>query len=126
MLRALRGAETLQFCTVTMPDKGLRTLVLSGGVARNRVLRTQYVCAPVFAPLPACPWLCLTSLGAPRIQALCVRHGLDLAVPPPQWCSDNATMIAWAGIEWLQTDRAPSPYTIDYRPTWPLAHASHP
>jgi tRNA A37 threonylcarbamoyltransferase TsaD len=25
--------------------------------------------------------------------------GLQLVFPPPQWCTDNGVMVAWAGME---------------------------
>jgi N6-L-threonylcarbamoyladenine synthase len=71
-----------------------RTLVAAGGVAANSRLRR-------------------------RLSALAVTAGLDFVVPPPTLCTDNAAMIAWAGIERLRLglvdglDAAP-------RPRWPL------
>jgi N6-L-threonylcarbamoyladenine synthase len=46
--------------------------------------------------------------------------GLDFVAPPLRYCTDNAAMIAWAGIERLalgQRDR------LDFapRPRWPLS-----
>ena len=49
-----------------------RSLVLAGGVAANRLLRSE-------------------------ITALADRHGLALSIPPPRYCGDNAAMIALAG-----------------------------
>src|SRR6185437_4264122 len=31
-------------------------------------------------------------------QALVAEYGIRLAVPPPELCSDNGVMIAWAGL----------------------------
>jgi tRNA A37 threonylcarbamoyltransferase TsaD len=49
-------------------------LVLAGGVAANTALR-----------------------GA--LQTLCDAYGLPLKAPPPQLCTDNGVMIAWAALE---------------------------
>jgi len=71
-----------------------RTLVVAGGVAANAALRA--------------------ALGAAA-----ARRGFSLVAPPLKLCGDNATMVAWAGIERLRLgltdalDHAP-------RPRWPL------
>ena len=69
-------------------------LVVAGGVAANRVLRA--------------------GLGA-----LAARHGLDFVAPPPELCTDNGAMIAWAGLERLKAGLADR---LDFapRPRWPL------
>jgi len=54
-----------------------------------------------------------------RLAALAADAGLRFVAPPPELCTDNAAMIAWAGIERLRLgltdglDSAP-------RPRWPL------
>lgn len=53
--------------------EGVTDVVLSGGVAANRGLRA-------------------------RTRELCEKHGLALFVPPPVSCTDNAAMIAYAGM----------------------------
>ena len=68
--------------------------VIAGGVAANAYLRTR---------------LCET------VAAM----GVKLHVPPPQLCTDNGVMIAWAGVERLQlgwTDR----FDFTPQPRWPL------
>jgi N6-L-threonylcarbamoyladenine synthase len=70
------------------------TLVVAGGVAANRYLRD-------------------------RLAALAAEAGVALRIPPPRLCTDNATMVAWAGIERLQAgldDRLDAPV----RARWPL------
>jgi N6-L-threonylcarbamoyladenine synthase len=71
-----------------------RAFVIVGGVAANRYLRG-------------------------RLEQLCAREGFMPVAPPPSLCTDNAAMIAWAGIEHLQAGLADR---LDFaaRPRWPL------
>jgi N6-L-threonylcarbamoyladenine synthase len=70
------------------------TLVVAGGVAANAHLRA-------------------------RLQAAAAANGFRFLAPPARLCTDNAAMVAWAGIERLglglidNLDFAP-------RPRWPL------
>ena len=74
-----------------------RTLVLSGGVAANRFLRHV---VRVY----------LTARGFPDV---------DLLAPPPELCTDNAAMIAWAGLEMFEAGWA-SGLDIRALPKWSL------
>jgi len=69
-------------------------LVVAGGVAANTVLRE-------------------------RLATLAAAHGLALVAPPARLCTDNAAMIAWAGIERLQRGLT-DPLDFAPRPRWPL------
>ncbi|MDJ0949888.1 MAG: tRNA (adenosine(37)-N6)-threonylcarbamoyltransferase complex transferase subunit TsaD [Alphaproteobacteria bacterium] len=73
------------------------SLVVAGGVAANGYLRT-------------------------RLSRLAKASGLDLVAPPQALCTDNAAMIAWAGIERL---RAGLTDELDFaaKPRWPLGAA---
>jgi N6-L-threonylcarbamoyladenine synthase len=70
-------------------------LVVAGGVAANAALRT-------------------------RLAAVAEQEGTTLVAPPPQLCTDNAAMIAWAGVERLRLGLV-SPLDAPARPRWPLA-----
>jgi len=75
-----------------------RPLVVAGGVAANRSIRAA-------------------------LAQLAERRGMELAVPPVALCTDNAAMVAWAGIERLGVGPAD---TLDFapRPRWPLDQAA--
>jgi N6-L-threonylcarbamoyladenine synthase len=70
-------------------------LVVAGGVAANTAVRAS-------------------------LSALAHARGLPMLAPPLRYCTDNAVMVAWAGIERLRcgwTDALSS----NPRPRWPLA-----
>ena len=70
------------------------TLVVAGGVAANSALRE-----------------CL--------EALATKRGFRFLAPPQKFCTDNAAMIAWAGIERLRLGLV-DPLDFAPRPRWPL------
>jgi N6-L-threonylcarbamoyladenine synthase len=76
------------------------SLVAAGGVAANSRLRR-------------------------RLAALAAEAGLDFVVPPPALCTDNAAMIAWAGLERLRLGLVDGLDTAP-RPRWPLDAAAPP
>jgi len=74
------------------------TLVAAGGVAANQRLRAE-------------------------LAALASAADLDFIAPPPELCTDNGAMVAWAGLERLRlglTDTFDAPV----RPRWPLDGSS--
>ena len=71
-----------------------QTLVVAGGVAANLALRS-------------------------RLEALAAARGLDFVAPPVALCTDNAAMIAWAGLERLRLGLV-DPLDFAARPRWPL------
>ncbi len=76
------------------PGVAAPLLVVAGGVAANATLRA-----------------CLGKAAE--------RRGFRLAAPPVRLCTDNAVMVAWAGIERLRLGLADG---LDHapRPRWPL------
>ena len=89
-------------CVIDRTRKALGTiakpsaLVVAGGVAANRAVRAA-------------------------LEALAGEHGLKFVAPPMALCTDNAAMIAWAGLERMAlAEFAPDAFDFVARPRWPL------
>jgi N6-L-threonylcarbamoyladenine synthase len=54
-----------------------------------------------------------------RLQAVCAAMGTAFYAPPLRLCTDNAAMIAWAGIEIFRSGGS-FPEDLIARPRWPL------
>jgi N6-L-threonylcarbamoyladenine synthase len=59
------------------------------------------------------------------LQRLAFESGTLLVVPPPELCTDNGAMIAWAGAERLALGLTDA---LDAKPhaRWPLADVTRP
>ncbi|MBW8269203.1 tRNA (adenosine(37)-N6)-threonylcarbamoyltransferase complex transferase subunit TsaD [Caldovatus aquaticus] len=75
-----------------------RALVVAGGVAANATVRAAL---------------------AARLEGAQGRNRVRLVAPPLRLCTDNAVMVAWAGIERLRLGLA-DPLDHAPRPRWPL------
>ncbi len=86
-------ADRAAHALAMMPEAGL--LVVAGGVAANAAVRAALAGAAMAA-------------------------GVPMAAPPVRLCTDNAVMVAWAGIERLRLGLT-DPLDAVPRPRWPLA-----
>jgi N6-L-threonylcarbamoyladenine synthase len=77
------------------PDTSIPALVVAGGVASNGAIRDA-------------------------LTKLATRQGFQKKIPPPGLCTDNAAMIAWAGVEKGQLGLFDG-IGVSPRARWPLA-----
>jgi tRNA N6-adenosine threonylcarbamoyltransferase len=56
---------------------------------------------------------------------LCAAKGVQFLAPPLQYCTDNAAMIAWAGLERFRAGKTDT-MSLTARPRWPLDQKSQP
>ncbi len=87
-----RAGHAMEMIRVQAPAAHL--LVVAGGVASNAAVRAGLALAAA-------------------------KRGFVLAAPPIRLCSDNAVMVAWAGIERL-TRGSRDGMEANARPRWPL------
>jgi len=91
-----RIGRGLQRFREEFPDfDGVPALVVAGGVAANQEIRRT-------------------------LQELCDKHKFRFVAPPLNLCTDNAVMIAWAGLERMAQDMPPDGPDTQPRSRWPL------
>jgi len=74
------------------------TLAVAGGVAANQQLRAV-------------------------LETVCADNNTSFTAPPLALCTDNAAMIAWAGLEQFRAGHRDD-LTLSARPRWPLDRTS--
>jgi N6-L-threonylcarbamoyladenine synthase len=92
VLAVKAGRAIRVYLGTTPPDP---VFAAAGGVAANRAIRAALAAAAGAA-------------------------GVRFVAPPLALCTDNAAMIAWAGIERLRAGLPPDDLTLPARPRWPL------
>jgi N6-L-threonylcarbamoyladenine synthase len=60
-----------------------------------------------------------------ELEKTAAKQNAKLYAPPLNLCSDNAAMIAWAGIERLNKGLT-DPLDFKARPRWPLDPSAEP
>ena len=84
----------------TYPQVASPVLAVAGGVAANRAVRAS-------------------------LESAASGEGFALVAPPLSLCTDNAAMIAWAGLERFSGGHFDD-LTLAPRPRWPLDETSQP
>lgn len=75
-------------------DIPITAAVISGGVAANKTIRTA-------------------------LKSVCAERDISFSVPPIEYCTDNAAMVAWLGIEKYKNQQLDDLSFVP-RPRWPL------
>lgn len=81
-------------------NPAMPALAVAGGVAANTAIRAA-------------------------LETVCAEQSVQFTAPPLALCTDNAAMIAYAGIELFETGQSDD-MSLSARPRWPLDHASAP
>jgi N6-L-threonylcarbamoyladenine synthase len=76
-----------------LDHQSFKRMVIAGGVAANQFIKQ-------------------------KMQELCHQNNIDLFTPPLKLCTDNAAMIAWAGVEQIKAGIKPTPFVP--KPRWSL------
>jgi N6-L-threonylcarbamoyladenine synthase len=85
-------ADRLENALALLPEA--TCIIVAGGVAANGAIRA-------------------------RLSAVAARRDKTLIAPPLRLCTDNAVMVAWAGIERLRAGLVDE-ISAPCRPRWPL------
>lgn len=83
-----------------LENDNYNSLLLGGGVAANEALRR-------------------------KLTGVANRHNVQLLVPPIEYCTDNAAMIAWVGEKSLE-ERGSDPLTLEADPNLGLIDTAEP
>ncbi len=93
-----RTANAMKLFLEKTDETGPHRFVVAGGVAANKAIRQS-------------------------LEDLCETHNFTLTAPPMKFCTDNAAMIALAGLEhYIQGNFAD--LDVAARPRWPLDSAA--
>ena len=93
-----RTAKAMAMFTEKRDEAGPHRFVVAGGVAANKAIRKA-------------------------LEDLCQAHNFSLTAPPMKFCTDNAAMIALAGLEhYIKGNFAK--LDVAARPRWPLDSAA--
>jgi N6-L-threonylcarbamoyladenine synthase len=130
---ALRARDRLVAATGGLRESDRRDLCAAFQAAVADILaeKTRRALALYLAAGPAEPAFAVSggvaanSAVRARLSGLCAAEGVRFVAPPLALCTDNAAMIAWAGVERARAGRLPDPGIVA-RPRWPLDERAAP
>lgn len=93
-----RTLKMINLFELAHPNLKTKNLVVAGGVASNKQINAT-------------------------LSQTCDKLGWNLIAPPPNLCTDNAAMIAWAGLEHIGKSKSSS-FDLAPRSRWPLDETS--
>jgi len=93
-------------------------LVISGGVAANKFLKNMFALHITSPARANVLWLRLSDYLSHS------GHNIRIAIPPQKYCTDNAAMIAWAGLEMYRAGYTSAPTATPVR-KWSLDNDAH-
>lgn len=124
LLRA-RDALIAEKGGLTVQDRRDLCAGFQRAVAEVLAEKTRRALAVYLADAPAEPALAVAggvaanSLIRAMLETVSAQNGVRFVAPPLRLCTDNAAMIAWAGIERFR-DGARDDMSLVARPRWPL------
>ena len=124
LLRA-RDALVADKGGLTVQDRRDLCAGFQAAVAEVLAEKTRRALAVYLALVPAKPALAVAggvaANGAIRamLETVCTEKDVSFVAPPLRLCTDNAAMIAWAGIERFRAGLG-NPADLIARPRWPL------
>ena len=110
---------------LTMQDRRDLCAGFQSAVADVLAEKTRRALSAYMSELPASPALAVAggvaanSAIRARLETACAELGIRFLAPPLRLCTDNAAMIAWAGIERHRAGLI-DPADLVARPRWPL------
>ncbi len=116
---------------ITVQDRADLSASFQAAVAAVLAEKTRRALEVYLAENPAVPVLAVAggvaanSVLRAALETVCDRLGVTFTAPPLRLCTDNAAMIAWAGIERHLMGAEPGS-DLTARPRWPLDGSAAP
>ena len=110
---------------ITIQDRrdlcaGFQTAVAEVFAEKTRRAMTIYLAqSPAIAAFAVAGGVAANTEVRTALQAVCQDFNVGFVAPPLHLCTDNAAMIAWAGIERFRAGGRDD-MTLSARPRWPL------
>lgn len=130
ILRA-RDAIVAEQGGLTTKDQSDLSASFQAAVADVLIEKTRRALATYLALAPEVPSFAIAGGVAANgtiregLMALCAGHGVAFVAPPLRLCTDNAAMIAYAGLARMQAGENDD-LTLSARPRWPLDQSAAP